>query len=330
MNKLPIGLAVCGALLAGCAAPPAPLTIEPLLRISHASQQTAASWYQLGKHHQQRGAFDLALQAYDAAIAQDGKQLEPRNAQATVLALQGQLDQAQQILQRLITDYPEAAHPHNNLGYVYLMQRDYAAATTAFQSALALDAGDQRARNNLAAVQAAIGQSAAAPTTARMAALPAAQAAEPAPRMELALIEPHVYQLKLIATAPQRPVAARQPPATALAGAIKSRSRPGLTIVNGNGQTGMARQVRQLLARRGIAVSRLGNERPYRQQQTEIQYPRGRKKDALALNRALNGAAVMVQIIHPAAGSRLRLVLGKDVALALALSAGSSRALAAN
>ena len=86
----------------------------------------------------------------------------------------------------------------------------------------------------------------------------------------------------------------------------------------------------QLLARRGIAVSRLGNERPYRQQQTEIQYPRGRKKDALALNRALNGAAVMVQITPPAAGSSLRLVLGKDVALALALSAGSSRALAAN
>jgi tetratricopeptide (TPR) repeat protein len=326
MNKLVMGLAVGGALLAGCAAPPArqPLALQPLLRISHSPEQTAASWYQLGKYHQQRGAFDLALQAYDAAIAQDGRQLEPRNARATVLALQGRLAEAQQILQRLVADYSGAAHPHNNLGYVYLMQRDYPAAAIAFQRALALDPGAQRARNNLAVVQAATGHAAAtaaapmtAPATTTMAALPAAQAAKPAPRMELVLIEPHVYQLKLTAPAALRPVPAPQPsgPATALANAVKSRSGPGLAIVNGNGQAGMALQMKQLLARRGIAVSRLGNERPYRQRQTEIQYPSGREKEARALNHALKGIAVMLRLPHTAPRPDLRLVLGKDVAL---------------
>ena len=103
-----------------------------------------------------------------------------------------------------------------------------------------------------------------------------------------------------------------------------------MVIANGNPMAGMALQVRLLLARSGIAVSALSNVRPHRQQRTEIQYSRNRRRDALALNEALNGAAVMVPILHPAAGSGLRLVLGKDAALALALRAGSGRTLAAN
>jgi hypothetical protein len=327
-------LTVIGTLLAACAAPPAkaPLAMEALLRISHSGGQTAANWYQLGKYHQQRGQFDLALKAYAAAIAEGGGQLEPRNAQATVLALQGRLDEAQQTLLRLVADYPEAAHPYNNLGYVHLMQRDYAAAITALKRALALDAGAERARNNLATALAAAGQSVAtmpaAPLAARIAATtPAALA--PEPRMELVRIEPHVYRLKQIATTAKQPVLAQQPPGSG--SAVKVSFAPlRVAIANGNGITGMALHVRRLLARRGIAVSKVSNERPYRQQQTEIQYRRGLKQQALALNHALHGLAVLVPAPQAPAGPDLRLVLGKDGALALALRAEFGHALAAN
>ncbi len=324
-------LTVVGTLLAACAAPPAraPLAMEGLLRISHSSGQSAANWYQLGKYHQQRGQFDLAIEAYSAAIALDRQQLEPRNAQATVLALQGRLDEAQQTLLRLVADYPEVAHPYNNLGYVYLMQRNYDAAVTTLKRALALDAGDERARNNLATAQAAAGQSVAtlpaAPVAAGSAAAPPAALA-PEPRMELVQIKPHVYQLKLIAVAAEQPVLALQP--VAPTGPLKSPSAPlRVAIANGNGVTGMALQVRLLLARRGIAVSQLSNLRPYRQEQTEIQYPRGLEQQALALNHALQGLAVLVPM---AQGPDLRLVLGKDGALALALRAEFGHPLAAN
>jgi Tfp pilus assembly protein PilF len=337
-------LTVIGTLLAACAAPPAraPLAIEGLLRISHSSGQTAANWYQLGKYHQQRGQFDLAIEAYSAAIALDRRQLEPRNAQATVLALQGRLDEAQQTLLRLVADYPEVAHPYNNLGYVYLMQRDYAAAVAALKRALSLDAGDERARNNLATALAAAGQSVttmpAPPVAARVTATIAAGSAaattaalplKPAARMELVRIEPHVYQLKLIAAAAEQPVLAPQP--VAPTGPVKSPSAPlRVAIANGNGVTGMALQVRLLLARRGIAAGRLSNLRPYRQQQTEIEYPRGLEQQALALNDALQGLAVLVPVPQTPTGQDLRLVLGKDGALALALRAEFSHPLAAN
>jgi Flp pilus assembly protein TadD len=327
MNQLAVvmALTVAGTLLTGCAAFPArqSLAIQPVLRISHSPEQTAESWYQLGKYHQQRGELDLAIKAYGAAIALDGRQLAPHNAQATVFALQGRLAKAQQTLLRLMDDFPEAAHLHNNLGYVYLLQRDYAAARNALKRALALNAGDERARNNLAAVETSAGLSAGAalasasvPTTATISAMPAVLPAQPEPRMELVLIEPHVYQLKLIA---------------APASGVKTPSEPPrVAIVNGNGVTGMALQVKQLLVRRGIAVSRLGNARPYRQQQTEIQYTRGLEKEALALNHALKGVAVLVRRPYAPARPNLQLVLGKDAALALALRTEFAHALAAN
>lgn len=155
-------------------------------------------------------------------------------------------------------------------------------------------------------------------------------------RMELVQLAPHVYQLKPILAAARgattlAAASAKQPPAPTAVSAVKPRSRLlRVAIANGNGVPGMALQVRRLLARRGVVVDSLSNERPYRQQRTEIQYPSGREKEARALNQALKGCAVLVSLPQALTRPNLRLVLGKDAALAIVLRAEFGHALAAN
>ena len=132
------------------------MEIQPVLRINHSSDQTAATYYQLGKYHQERGNLELARAAYTQSVALNSRQLEARNALATVYSQQGRLDDAKALLLQLVADFPAVAHPYNNLGYVYYLQGNFDAAITTLQHALALDSADERSRNNLKMAQAAV------------------------------------------------------------------------------------------------------------------------------------------------------------------------------
>lgn len=235
-----MAMTLCVTLCAGCTALPAtePMAIQPVLRISHSAQQTAATWYQLGQYHQQRGQFDLARAAYAESMAQDPAR---RNQPATEPAMK--------------------------------------------------------------------------------------LAPAPAPRMELVQLAPHVYRLQLTDDPAKQPPA----PTALLASKVKSPARLlRVAISNGNGMPGMAQRIAQLLAQRGIQVSQFSNERPYRQQRTEIQYRHGHEKEALALNHALKGLAVLVRQSPASTHPNLRLVLGKNATLAIAPRAEFRHALAAN
>lgn len=158
----PLVLAMGACLLQACVATPTKqaevteFAIQPVLRVRHSSDQNAATYYQLGKYHIGHGNLDFARSAYEASIMLDGKQLEARNALAALHATQGRLDEAKTILLGVIADFPEVSHPYNNLGYVNYLQNNYDAAMMNLQRALVLDSGNERARNNLHAVQIAL------------------------------------------------------------------------------------------------------------------------------------------------------------------------------
>jgi Tfp pilus assembly protein PilF len=133
-----------------------PLLIQPVMRVSHSANQSAATFYQLGKFHLERGDLDFARSAYEASITLDAQQLDARNALAALDATQGKLDAAKALLIQIVADFPEVAHPYNNLGYVYYLQSNFEAAERTLRRAIALDAGNERARNNLNAVSIAI------------------------------------------------------------------------------------------------------------------------------------------------------------------------------
>ena len=144
-------------LLQGCAsAPTVPKwNMQAVQRISHSAGQNAATYFELGKFYQIRGQLALAAEAYAASIALDPRQLAARNAQAVLDARQGRLEQAATALLALVRDFPEAAQPLNNLGYVYYLQGELAQASSMLGQAMARDDGTALARNNLQLVQAA-------------------------------------------------------------------------------------------------------------------------------------------------------------------------------
>ncbi len=396
------------------------LAIQPVMRVSHSANQSAATFYQLGKYHSERGNLDFARSAYEASITLDGQQLDARNALAALDATQGKLDAAKALLIQIVADFPEVAHPYNNLGYVYYLQSNFEAAERTLQRAIALDAGNERARNNLnavnialarlgnrvtvqlalvqpaaepaaqlpqeiipltlplvqaapadqqvakpsepVAVEAASALAAAAPIETRTQGLaiispPLEQVAEriePQASKELVQIVPYVYELRL-----------KQPNATVLAGmkntkpefasaavevlatvlpSVLPKMLPSLPmrvtvgknsrieVANGNGVTGMAKRISNVLNLQGISVSRLSNELPYKQLETKIHYRAGFEKTAANLKDALKGHAVAVLTPTLSANSDVRLVLGRDAIAHMALleSMSSDTVLARN
>lgn len=156
-------------LLSGCTASHAPpqWQIQGVQRTSHSAGQNAVTYFELGKFYQARGQLALAAEAFAASIALDPQQLAARNALAVLDARQGRLEQAVTALLVLVRDFPEAAQPLNNLGYVYYLQGELAQASSMLGQAMARDGGTALARNNLRLVQ-----------TAQLALVPAAPAAQ--------------------------------------------------------------------------------------------------------------------------------------------------------
>jgi hypothetical protein len=398
----PIVIALGTCLLQACVAPPTQkeLAMQPVLRVRHSADQTAATYYQLGKYHQERGNVDLARAAYAYSVELDGRQLEARNALAAIHAQQGRLEDAKVLLLQLVAEYPAVAHPYNNLGYVQYLQGNYDAAVSTLQRALVLDSENPRTRNNLQAAKVELAKLGERPAIA-LASAPAAidtqgvlpaestanttanrkdemtvmAASTPAPvpapspvpvsavqrpaesvvsspaptprtqelagaippsvpqtRMEVVQVVPNVFELRpkpamapvvvekqiersLIATATPVPAPAITPP-LALAAATKP-SR--VEIANGNGITGMAKRIKGVLGRYGIAVSRLTNDRPFKQLDTKIQYRAGYEQAAEGLKLALRGHAVVVPVNNLSGNTDVRLVLGKDAVAHMAL-----------
>jgi hypothetical protein len=80
----------------------------------------------------------------------------------------------------------------------------------------------------------------------------------------------------------------------------------------------MAKRIKQVLGRQGIAVSRLTNARPFQQVETTIEYRAGHALHAEHLRDALRGHAVLVAAPNLPTLSDVRLVLGKDATVHLA------------
>lgn len=144
-------------LLSGCTASHAPpqWQVQGVQRTSHSAGQNAVTYFELGKFYQARGQLVLAAEAFAASIALDPQQLAARNALAVLDARQGRLEQAATALLVLVRDFPKAAQPLNNLGYVYYLQGELAQASSMLEQAMARDGGTALARNNLQLVQAA-------------------------------------------------------------------------------------------------------------------------------------------------------------------------------
>ena len=358
---------VLGAgLLQACIAPPAvkkEMAMEPLLRVRHSSEQTAATYYQLGKYHQERGNIDLASDSYKHSLSLDKQQLDARNALATIYSQQGKLNEAKALLLELIAEYPLVAHPHNNLGYVYFIEGNYEAAVKTLKHALIFDKKNERTLNNLHAAELAQARVNEAVTSVAKRAADVSVAVvisnepvldEPARAIGNTTKTKQIKAISLLSV-PVEVKSASQDAAlqTSLLEAKKqveltplltsssahsldleipapansSTSRQArVEVSNGNGVSGMAKWMGGFLGRQGIAVSRLTNEYPFTRETTKIQYQAGFKESAQALQKALQGDTLLMPINQATDRFDVRLVLGRDTIAKIAKITQSEQA----
>src|SRR5450830_569810 len=141
----------CISLLSACASNQsvsvAPWSIKPMTAMS--SNDKPEALYQVGRYYQGQNRYDLAMAAYQRALAADNGFVEARNGLGVIYSRQGKYREAIEAFLAAIQQAPKAAHIYSNLGYAYYLQGQYGESVTALQQATALDPANQRALNNL-------------------------------------------------------------------------------------------------------------------------------------------------------------------------------------
>ncbi|MGB8856501.1 MAG: LytR C-terminal domain-containing protein [Burkholderiales bacterium] len=92
-----------------------------------------------------------------------------------------------------------------------------------------------------------------------------------------------------------------------------------LEIANGNGVSGLAKKVSDLLVSNGVPAAKITNHKNYQQRQTIIQYRNGYQAQAATLSKGMRNKPQLVQTAKLPVKTDVRLVLGRDVKTQTAL-----------
>ena len=350
----PLYGAIGGAVLlamAGCAALDADLAkvfrVEPVLSVTHAISSSPA-YYTLGRYHDAEQAWDKAIDAYRKAVIIDTQHIEAYNALGVALAHSGRYAEAEATLRQALVIAPTRAHVRSNLGFVLMLAGKPTEAAAELALAVKQDPGDTTASANLgqamaqvAAAQVAVAQAAAQGAAAQTpAALVEASGAPTIARLSLTSdvqVTGYVPVQQPMASSDQTPISAPQaavatavpvlsalpsPPITSGAAhsAKPSPAQPvsRLEVSNGNGVAGMAARVGRWLAAEGLRNARLTNQRPFVQATTLVEYRSGHELNAQRVARSLPITAATAAAPSPGLTSDVRVLLGRDWALAAA------------
>lgn len=320
-------------LLAGCSLldrqspsqPPTPKAqIAPVSETTHGAAEPD---YYLARYYQGRNLQDEAIAAYGRALQANPSNPEAHNGLGVIYAGKGRYGEAETEFKAAIALVPKAAHLHNNLGYCYLMQARYEDALVRFREAQALDPDNRRLAENIALAEAGRKDKQSGPGPGPAVPVPPAppssgtvavslpqpspqSSAQPSSSPSLVEVAPNVYEL----AAPRVHAAPGVAPAPSPA-ALQSATLAELEIANGNGITGMARRAARYLENHQVrAHTRLTNQKPYTQTQTEIQYRPGYERQARSLDHMLARPSRLVASERLRPSVSVRVVLGRDLA----------------
>jgi Flp pilus assembly protein TadD len=318
---------------------------------SGTGMRAADAAYVDARRHHLAGRLEQAEAAYRGALAADPAHVNARNGLATLYAEKGDFRRAIPIWQALtekrsLGSGPGSAFLFNNLGYAYLLEGEYDKAVAALEKACLLDPLNHRAWLHLGHALYKTGQEERARQMFSQAnALQqhdlrrdyTVAGGNPAPAIEAAVtVAPRreeewaahdvvvgmagILELRRVTAAPapaaaQATEAARPPAVPALPGpAPAPQDAPALALLeirNGNGVTGMARNLSHQMGDPALKVVRLSNEKGFSVRQTRVEYRVPFRDAAERLAQRFGGAqAVQVESIRAA---DMRLVIGRDL-----------------
>jgi tetratricopeptide (TPR) repeat protein len=257
--------------------------VTPLERTEH-SIDRAAALYQTGRYFQGQNRYEPAIAAYQQLLGLIPDHVDAHNALAVIYATLGDYQQAERHFKAALSVAADAGYLYNNLGFLYLSQGRDAEALATLERAKQLSPDNERVVANLSLAAFRVGQQVAAG---------AAQGRSSEDPLGKPLIVESVP--------------------TAGGGGVAEPLLVKLEVANGNGIRGMAKQTARWLNHHGFPTARLTNQKPYRQEVTEIQYAQGLEAEAVRLGAALPGNAVLVAVDGLQRGVQVRIVVGHDL-----------------
>jgi tetratricopeptide (TPR) repeat protein len=318
-----LSLLVSGAMLLACAG--------TSLRQESAAQAAlgAEHAYLVGRTHHLERRPEQALRYYQAALQAAPTHVDARNGMASLLAEQGELDQAIALWETLTADAagPESAYMVSNLGYAYFLRGQLTLAQAALEKACLLDPLNYRAWHHLGNVLGKSGEHQRAEAMYRQAAALLGHDFKAdyavAPRAGVAAIDSALKAAREDQDQRWAQTEVRQTEGGVFIlrrieadGAVRLAAAPSaramLEIRNGNGVGGMARKLARSMNEGGTRVVRLSNQKGYGVKYSRIEYTAAFKGTAQRLAER-TGATRLLQVEN-VGGVDIRLVLGRDMA----------------
>jgi tetratricopeptide (TPR) repeat protein len=321
------------------------------LKHAPGSAGSAGAMYTLGRYYQGKANYTEAIAAYEKALAENPAHTEAHNGLGVSYSRLGRHELALQHFRKAIELSPLATHLHNNVGYIHLLRGQQNEAAAAFEQALRLEPENRQARSNLAALyqkaglhdKAAMltasnpGTIAADPTKSSMATSTLGNPPVFTPvnmdttaerrevsrdtkdtkdtNTQLVQVAPNVFEFRLPVGDPGMDL----PTSRTIGKTVGPRESYKLDsnnvrveVSNGNGATGMAKQVSSFLQQKGYAKPRLTDRPPFDQAQTEIHYRRGHGALAAQISEMLPKHAPLVESNNLRIDIQVRVMLGKD------------------
>ena len=291
--------------------------------------------YLLGDYHQGRGRHREAIEEFNKAIRIDPLYVKAFNGIAVSLDQMGEHERAQEYYQAALAIKPDLDYLYNNLGYSFLLQERYEEAATAFEKADSLAGGQVgRIRNNLALANSALGKvdPAAVPAAPKHQALIEYAAANHLLKNG-GFEEARDHYGKALTLDPDLRGARKGAEVATLLADVKrymdreasrapaGEDRPvvlgmdGIEISNGNGVSGMAKEVSSFLKKQGFNVVRLTNADHYRYAKASVYYRGDAEFTALQVKGAIPGITQIKKVGgFDRDGVKVRVLVGRDLA----------------
>lgn len=284
----------------------------------------------LGVIYSMQRKYDEAIEAFQSAIRLNPRAAHILNNLGYVYFLQERYSESSLALEQSLAIDPHNKKSLNNIGILYAKTGHAADAEQAFSRALDFPSqvvnvdsvmsnphtdslsSSSKTPDNLDEVNRTNEQSLSLPKSIgiiRSASgylQPIYQTPEVRGRVTLLQVSPYVYEMHRKSS----------PPKTLdkkIVGEIKQSL--GVEVSNGNGVTGMARKVSELLKSQGYDLSRLTNQKPYNIRNTQIQYRKGYEEEAQLLQVVFSETAELIKRNDMRSDINLRILLGKDIAL---------------
>lgn len=310
----------------------ADIEIKPVMHIRHANGSPKIM-YLLGRYYQGKIDYQRAIAAYERALEEKPDYVEVHNGLGVIYSIQGRHELSLQHFHKAIEISPTETYLYNNLGYAYLTQGNEVEAVKFLEKALLLDPENERARLNLVVAHERIG------LTDKTALLQVTPVNPPSPETFSPTHETTQADLRELGDDAPKLNDKSESRFTYTSGSVDEHkaieSDPLITafsdqisqpqdlkplenkdirieVSNGNGITGMARQVSVFFQQYGLAGVRLTNHQTYNQYQTEIYYQSGNYQQAHQINQMLPKQVKLVESKALRSDIQIKILLGQD------------------